>query len=72
MLLSTGIPELEIPHDLDYLRNSLAMTKSEPDAVLHFEKSFKEALEKKWKTSTNWMIHNIKHRWVTEESTDAK
>lgn len=70
MLLSTGIPELEIPHDLDYLRNSLAMTKSEPDAVIHFEKSFREALENKKKTTANWMIHNIRNRWVAESSSE--
>ena len=67
MLLSTGIPELEHPTDLDYLRDSLAMSKSEEDAVVHFEKSYKEAVDNKWKTSTNWMIHNMKHHWVADD-----
>merc|ERR1712080_10271 len=64
LLLSTGLPELETPEDLDYLQKSLAMTMSESDAVLHFEKSYNEAQQNKWLNSTGWMIHQIKHEWL--------
>ena len=60
MLLSTGIPELEHPNDLDYLRDSLAMTKDETDAVDLFEASFREAHDKRRHTSVMWAIHIAK------------
>jgi len=64
MLLSTGIPELEHPTDLDYLRDSLAMVKDEADAIKHFEASFKEAHQNKTSTTMNWMFHNLNHYWI--------
>lgn len=64
MLLSTGIPELEQPNDLDYLRDSLAMLKDEADAVRHFESSYREAHANRSLTTVNWMFHNLNHYWI--------
>ena len=63
MLLSTGIPELEHPNDIDYLRDSLALTKDEPEAVKHFEKSYIEAYANRASTTLNWSLHNVVHNW---------
>ena len=64
LLLRTGIPELEVPEDLDYLQKSLALDKDEPDAIKHFKDVYKEAYDNRGKTTMNWMIHNVAHRWV--------
>ena len=64
MLLSTGIPELENPTDLDYLRDSLALLKDESDANQHFQAAFREAYQNKTATTINWMFHNINHQWI--------
>ena len=64
MLLSTGIPELEHPNDLDYLRDSLAMSKDESDAIRHFEVAFKEANANKFSTTINFFFHNLNHYWI--------
>ena len=64
MLLSTGIPELENPADLDYLRDSLAMLKDESSAIKHFEASFSKAYQNRSSTTMNWMFHNLNHYWI--------
>ena len=63
LLLSSGIPELEAPSDLDYIRDSLAMLKDENEAIKVFETSFDEALRDR-STTLNWVFHNISHYWV--------
>jgi len=63
MLLSSGIPELEHPSDLDYIRDTLAMEKDEPEAIKLFDASFEEAYKNR-STTFNWMIHNISHYWI--------
>ena len=37
MMMYTGIPELQKPEDLDFLRNSLAMMKTDEEAEQHFQ-----------------------------------
>ena len=61
MLLSSGIPELRRPTDIDYLRESLAMLKDEADAQKHFMDIFQEALNKGGWASMNFAIHNFMH-----------
>lgn len=59
MMLSTGIPELSSEKDLDYLRETLVLDMSEQEALKHFRSKFDEALKNSWKTSVNWIAHNI-------------
>lgn len=59
MMLSTGIPELSSEKDLDYLRETLVLDMSEQEALKHFRSKFDEALKNSWKTSMNWMAHNL-------------
>ena len=60
LLLSSGIPELESPSDLNYIRDSLAMTKDENTATSLFNKAFEEA-SKSLSTVLNWAIHSVIH-----------
>ncbi|XP_076265386.1 phosphatidylinositol 4,5-bisphosphate 3-kinase catalytic subunit delta isoform-like isoform X2 [Rhynchophorus ferrugineus] len=59
MMISTGLPELSCEKDLQYLRDTLALSKSNTDATEHFRAKFNEALSNSWKTSLNWASHNI-------------
>ncbi|XP_055949386.1 phosphatidylinositol 4,5-bisphosphate 3-kinase catalytic subunit beta isoform-like [Argiope bruennichi] len=59
MMLSTGIPELNSEKDLDYLRETLVLDMSEQEALKHFRAKFDEAIKNSWKTSINWMAHNL-------------
>ncbi|CAH1115059.1 unnamed protein product [Psylliodes chrysocephalus] len=59
MMISTGLPELSSEKDLNYLRDTLVMNKSDEEALLHFRSKFDEALSNSWKTSVNWATHNI-------------
>ena len=64
MMLYTGIPELQKPEDLEYLRNSLALTKDDAEAEKHFEDIFKIAFDGSLMTSLNFFVHNLKHYWI--------
>ena len=64
MMLHTGIPELQKPEDLDYLRNSLALTKTDAEAERQFDDMFKIAIEKRRFASFNFFVHNLKHYWI--------
>ncbi|RWS06961.1 phosphatidylinositol 4:5-bisphosphate 3-kinase catalytic subunit beta isoform-like isoform X1 [Dinothrombium tinctorium] len=59
MMLSSGLPELSSSKDLEYLRETLVLNLSEKEAMEHFRSKFREAYEKSWKTSFNWLAHNI-------------
>ncbi|CAH1990801.1 unnamed protein product [Acanthoscelides obtectus] len=59
MMISTGLPELSSEKDLNYLRETLVMNKTEDEALAHFRAKFDEALSNSWKTSLNWASHNI-------------
>lgn len=59
MMISTGLPELSSEKDLNYLRETLVLDKSEEDALHHFRGKFAEALCNSWKTSLNWASHNM-------------
>ncbi|XP_076360184.1 phosphatidylinositol 4,5-bisphosphate 3-kinase catalytic subunit beta isoform-like isoform X4 [Tachypleus tridentatus] len=59
MMLSTGIPELTSEKDLYYLRETLVLDKTELEALQHFRSKFMEALQNSWKTSLNWLAHNL-------------
>ena len=59
MMLSTGIPQLSSLKDLEYLRDTLVLDLSDNEALEHFRSKFDEALKNSWKTSVNWLAHNI-------------
>ncbi|CAG9819182.1 unnamed protein product [Phaedon cochleariae] len=59
MMISTGLPELSSEKDLNYLRDTLVLNKTDEEALLHFRSKFDEALSNSWKTSVNWATHNI-------------
>ena len=64
MMMYTGIPELQKPEDLDFLRNSLAMMKTDEEAEQHFQVMFKHACDKSYTTKIDWFVHNLKHHWI--------
>ncbi|XP_030764148.1 phosphatidylinositol 4,5-bisphosphate 3-kinase catalytic subunit delta isoform-like isoform X2 [Sitophilus oryzae] len=59
MMISTGLPELSSEKDLQYLRETLVLSKTDEEAKAHFRAKFDEALSNSWKTSLNWASHNI-------------
>lgn len=59
MMISTGLPELSSEKDLNYLRETLVLSKTDEEALTHFRCKFDEALSNSWKTSLNWASHNI-------------
>ncbi|KAK4875877.1 hypothetical protein RN001_012299 [Aquatica leii] len=59
MMISTGLPELSSEKDLNYLRDTLVLSKSDKDALAHFRLKFNEALSNSWKMSVNWATHNL-------------
>lgn len=61
MMLQSGIPQLMSANDVDYLRETLALTSSEHDAHMKFRQNFKLAMSKNWTTNVNWALHNLAH-----------
>ena len=60
MMLSAGLPELRSLEDISYLRKTLVLSLSEQEAIKDFQKKFDAALNNSWKTSMNWLAHNVK------------
>lgn len=40
-------------------KDSLALGKSEEEALKNFKVKFNEALRESWKTKVNWMMHSL-------------
>eukprot|EP00058_Branchiostoma_floridae_P021574 XP_002607064.1 hypothetical protein BRAFLDRAFT_68145 [Branchiostoma floridae] len=59
MMLSSGLPELTSPSDINYLKDKLALEMTQEEALRHFREEFDNALKQSWKTSVNWWLHNI-------------
>lgn len=59
MMMNTGIPEVSCLSDIEYLKEMLVPDITDTEALDHFRSKFREALKNSWKTSVNWMIHNI-------------
>lgn len=60
MMLSTGIPELTKPSDIDYLRNTLCLDLEDEEASASFVKQISSSLGCKT-TIINNMIHILAH-----------
>ena len=60
MMLSTGIPELTKPKDIDYLRKNLCLDMEKEDAAAFFVKQISASLGCKT-TIVNNFIHILAH-----------
>ncbi|XP_071214019.1 phosphatidylinositol 4,5-bisphosphate 3-kinase catalytic subunit beta isoform-like isoform X1 [Salvelinus alpinus] len=59
LMLTAGLPELTSVKDIQYLKDSLALGKTDDEALKHFRQKFDEALRESWTTKVNWMAHNV-------------
>ncbi|XP_061832963.1 phosphatidylinositol 4,5-bisphosphate 3-kinase catalytic subunit delta isoform isoform X2 [Nerophis lumbriciformis] len=59
MMKAAGLPELTSFKDIQYLKDSLALGKSDEEALKNFKVKFNEALRESWKTKVNWMMHSL-------------
>ncbi|XP_067658198.1 phosphatidylinositol 4,5-bisphosphate 3-kinase catalytic subunit alpha isoform-like [Haliotis asinina] len=63
LMLSCGIPELQSLDDIGYIRKTLAVEKTEKEAVKYFMEQFGNAYGDSWTTKFDWFFHNIK-QWL--------
>ena len=63
MMLSCGIPELQSLDDIEYLRKTLSVERTEQDALEYFQKQLNEAHGGAWTTKLDWFFHWVKNRW---------
>nr|XP_034975714.1 phosphatidylinositol 4,5-bisphosphate 3-kinase catalytic subunit delta isoform isoform X2 [Zootoca vivipara] len=59
LMKAAGLPELSCSKDIQYLKDSLALGKTDEEARKHFQLKFNEALRESWKTKVNWLAHNV-------------
>ncbi|XP_062822061.1 phosphatidylinositol 4,5-bisphosphate 3-kinase catalytic subunit delta isoform [Anolis carolinensis] len=59
LMKAAGLPELSCSKDIQYLKDSLALGKTDEEARRHFQLKFNEALRESWKTKVNWLAHNV-------------
>lgn len=60
LMLSTGIPELQTPDDVEYLRTTLQVDKNEVEALSYFRNQLNEAKVGSTYTKIDWMFHNVR------------
>uniref|UniRef100_A0A5F8GB49 phosphatidylinositol-4,5-bisphosphate 3-kinase n=1 Tax=Monodelphis domestica TaxID=13616 RepID=A0A5F8GB49_MONDO len=60
LMLTAGLPELTSVKDIQYLKDSLALGKSDEEALKQFKQKFDEALRESWTTKVNWMAHTMR------------
>ena len=61
MMLPTGITELQKIDDVYYLRETLAVEKTEEEALNYFQTMFYDAYDGAWTTKLDWFFHSIAH-----------
>ncbi|XP_040576946.1 phosphatidylinositol 4,5-bisphosphate 3-kinase catalytic subunit alpha isoform [Lepeophtheirus salmonis] len=61
MMLPTGITELQSINDIGYLRQTLAVEKTETDALAYFQSMFSDAYGGAWTTKLDWFFHSVRH-----------
>ena len=61
MMLPAGITELSSIDNISYLRQTLAVEKSEEEALKYFQTVFNEAYEGAWTTKVDWFFHSVRH-----------
>ncbi|PIO28068.1 hypothetical protein AB205_0027340 [Aquarana catesbeiana] len=60
LMLTAGLPELSSVKDIQYVKDSLALGKTEDEALKQFKQKFDEALKESWTTKVNWMAHTMR------------
>uniref|UniRef100_H3AV31 Phosphatidylinositol 4,5-bisphosphate 3-kinase catalytic subunit alpha isoform n=1 Tax=Latimeria chalumnae TaxID=7897 RepID=H3AV31_LATCH len=65
MMLGSGMPELQSFDDIAYLRKTLALDKSEQEALEYFTKQMNDAHHGGWTTKMDWIFHTIRHMPLT-------
>ncbi|XP_043932279.1 phosphatidylinositol 4,5-bisphosphate 3-kinase catalytic subunit alpha isoform-like [Protopterus annectens] len=70
MMLGSGMPELQSFDDIAYLRKTLALDKTEQEALEYFSKQMNDAHHGGWTTKMDWIFHTIRHMPLTEASHD--
>lgn len=67
MMLGSGMPELQSFDDIAYIRKTLALDKTEQEALDYFMKQMNDAHHGGWTTKMDWIFHTIRHHaqnWV--------
>lgn len=62
MMLSCGIPELQSLDDIGYVRKTLAVEKTEEEAVLYFTQQLNLAYKDQKYTKIDWFFHALKNK----------
>ena len=57
MMISTGLPELSSEQDVNIVRSTLHLDRSEEEALENFKREFDESLRNAWKISLDWWFH---------------
>ena len=60
MMLGSGMPELQSFDDIAYIRKTLALDKTEQEAVDYFMKQMNDAHHGGWTTKMDWIFHTIR------------
>jgi phosphatidylinositol-4,5-bisphosphate 3-kinase len=60
MMLSTGIPQLRLPSDIEYLKSAFCLGVSEQEAMARWASLLVESLNTKT-TQINFFFHNLAH-----------
>ncbi|XP_071510184.1 phosphatidylinositol 4,5-bisphosphate 3-kinase catalytic subunit alpha isoform-like [Diadema antillarum] len=61
LMLGTDIPELQTIDDVGYLHKTLAVGKTENEALEYFLKQLNDAHGGGWTTKMDWLCHALKH-----------
>jgi phosphatidylinositol-4,5-bisphosphate 3-kinase len=61
-MLSCGIPELQSLDDIGYVRKTLAVEKTEEEAVLYFTQQLNLAYKDQKYTKIDWFFHALKNK----------
>ena len=62
MMLSCGIPELQSLDDIEYIRKTLQVEKSDEEALHYFQQQLNEAHGGSRTTKVDWFFHYMKHK----------
>uniref|UniRef100_A0A2K5MPG2 Phosphatidylinositol 4,5-bisphosphate 3-kinase catalytic subunit alpha isoform n=1 Tax=Cercocebus atys TaxID=9531 RepID=A0A2K5MPG2_CERAT len=60
MMLGSGMPELQSFDDIAYIRKTLALDKTEQEALEYFMKQMNDFFFGGWTTKMDWIFHTIK------------
>ena len=60
MMLPAGIAELQSIDNIGYLRRTLAVEKSDKEALKYFQTVFYDAYEGAWTTKVDWFFHSAR------------